>query len=495
MASYVISVDQSTQLTKALLFDEGGKLLHSSAVAHQQYYPQQGWVEHDAEEIYRNTIEAIRSVKAKLNDPQASFTLALTNQRETVVVWDRRTGKPVCNAVVWQCLRGRDICESLKEQGYGPLVQKKSGLMIDPYFSGSGIKWILDNVPSAREDAEAGHLLFGTIDCWLIWKLTSGRVHATDYTNASRTMLFNVHTLSWDDELLSMLTVPRSMAPRVLPCDSIFGTTDCEGVFESPVEIAGVLGDSHAALAGQMCFSEGQGKVTYGTGSSVMVNIGCNAAKAPEGLVTSVGFAALGKVFYAFEGNIHCTGATIAWLEKELKLIGSASEVEGIATSVPDNGGVYFIPAFAGLGAPWWNSEVRARIVGMTLGTGRAHVCRAALESIGYQVADLVGTMTDKAGISLKELRVDGGPTKNRFLMQFQADLLNVPVVRSETEDASAFGAFVLNGFARGKWNSFAEAEKVWVCDAPTVPSADREPVQKAWEGWKKAVKELVKGE
>ncbi len=492
MSSYVISVDQSTQLTKALLFDEGGKLLRSYSIAHQQYYPRQGWVEHDAEEIYRNTLEAIRSVKAAVDDPRASFTLALTNQRETVVVWDRRTGKPVCNAVVWQCLRGRDICESLKEQGYGPLVQKKSGLMIDPYFSGSGIKWILDNVPSAREDAQAGHLLFGTIDCWLIWKLTAGRVHVTDYTNASRTMLFNIHTLSWDDELLSMLTIPRSMTPRVLPCDSVFGTTEAEGVFDSPVEIAGVLGDSHAALAGQMCFSAGQGKVTYGTGSSVMVNIGGNAANAPEGLVTSVGFAALGKVFYAFEGNIHCTGATVAWLEKELKLISGASEIEAVATSVRDNGGVYLIPAFAGLGAPWWKSDVRARIVGMTLGTGRAHICRAALESIGYQVADLVATMTDRAGISLKELRVDGGPTKNRFLMQFQADLLNVPVVRSETEDASAFGAFVINGFARGKWTGFSEAEQVRFCDAPMLPSEDRTAVKTAWEGWKKAVKELV---
>lgn len=366
MSSYVISVDQSTSATKALLFNEDGKLLHSSSVAHKQYYPAEGWVEHDAEEIYRNTIEAIRIVKDSLAEADATFSLALTNQRETVVVWNRITGKPVCNAVVWQCMRGREICERLKAEGFSDLVQERSGLMIDPYFSGSGIKWILDNVNGAREDAEAGYLLFGTIDCWLIWKLTRGKVHATDYTNASRTMLFNVHTLAWDKDLMSMLDVPESMAPQALPSDAVFGTTDAEGVFGEPVQIAGVLGDSHGALAGQMCFGEGQGKATYGTGSSVMVNIGENAAKAPAGMVTSVGFAALGKIFYAFEGNIHCTGATIAWLERELKLINNASEIEELATSVPDNGGVYFIPAFAGLGAPWWNSRVRE--------IGRAHV-------------------------------------------------------------------------------------------------------------------------
>lgn len=491
MNSYVISVDQSTSATKALLFNEEGTLLHSSSVPHKQYYPAEGWVEHDAEEIYVNTIEAVRRVKNAVGDADSQWTLALTNQRETVVVWDRRTGKPVCNAVVWQCMRGREICRHLADEGYGPMVQEKSGLMIDPYFSGSGIKWILDNVSGARAEAEAGNLLFGTIDCWLIWKLTGGEVHATDHTNASRTMLFNIHTLDWDDDLLSMLTVPRSMAPEVLPSDAIFGMTAAEGVFSKPVAIAGVLGDSHGALAGQMCFGEGQGKVTYGTGSSVMVNIGENAAKAPAGLVTSVGFAALGKVFYAFEGNIHCTGATIAWLERELKLIGSASEIEEIATSVPDNGGVYLIPAFAGLGAPWWNSSARARIVGMTLGTGKAHVCRAALESIAYQVADLVKAMTSEAGIDLKELRVDGGPTKNRFLMQFQSDLLGVPVVRSETEDASAFGAFVMNGFARKKWRSFAEAGNIRVCDAPVMPS-DMQKAEETYGGWRAAVSELI---
>lgn len=495
MDSYVISVDQSTQSTKALLFGESGNLLHSTSVPHRQYYPAEGWVEHDAEEIYENTIEAIRRAKEFVvgGGINASFSIALTNQRETVVVWNRRTGKPVCNAVVWQCMRGKEICGKLKADGLSKLFQERSGLMIDPYYSGSGIKWILDNVPGARQEAEAGNLLFGTIDCWLVWKLTGGKVHATDYTNASRTMLFNVHTLSWDDDLMSLLTVPKSMAPDVRPSDALFGTTKAEGVFSEPVQIAGVLGDSHGALAGQICFEAGQGKVTYGTGSSVMVNIGESAAAAPSGLVTSVGFAALGKVFYAFEGNIHCTGATIAWLEKELKLISSASEVEGLAKSVPDNGGVYFIPAFAGLGAPWWNSKVRARIVGMTLGTGKAHICRAALESIAYQITDLVRVMASEAEISLKELRVDGGPTKNRFLMQFQSNLLGVPVVRSETEDASAYGAFVMNGFARKKWTSFREASETRVCDVPVVPEEDLSLTMRSYEGWRSAVEDLMK--
>lgn len=494
MSRYCISVDQSTQSTKAFLFDSNGAILKSSSLAHRQYYPKEGWVEHDAEEIYSNTVETIKAVAEGVNEPEAEFSLALTNQRETVVAWDKRDGKPVCNAVVWQCQRGKDICESLKAAGYGKLVQERSGLLIDPYFSASGVKWILDNVPGARENAVSGNLLLGTIDSWLIWKLTGGRVHATDYTNASRTMLFNIHTHQWDEDLLKILDIPASMLPKALPCDSIFGETDVEGIFSKPVQIAGVLGDSHGALVGQMCFTEGLGKVTYGTGSSVMVNIGENCSDAAEGLVTSVGFAALGKVFYAFEGNIHCTGGTITWLEKVLQLISNAGETETLATTLKDNGGVYLIPAFAGLGAPWWKSDARARIVGMTLGTGRAHICRAALESIGYQVTDLLDAMTEKAGISLRELRVDGGPTRNRFLMQLQSDLLGVPVVRSEAEDASAFGAYVMNGFATGKWKNFGEASATRVCSEPIVPSSACADAREAHKGWRRAVRELVGG-
>ncbi len=490
----IIAIDQSTSATKALLFDDNCKLIKQIGVPHQQYYPQPGWVEHDAEEIYQNMLKAISQLP--LETVSGELSIAITNQRETVVVWDRETGRPVCNAVVWQCMRGQDICEDLKAKGFGPVVKEKSGLLIDPYFAGSGAKWILDNIDGARQAAEDGKLCFGTIDSWLIYKLTGGKVHATDYTNASRTMLFNVHTLDWDDELLDMLTIPRSMMPEAKPCDAVYGEVADEVKqalgLQGEIKIAGVLGDSHGALSGQMCFGEGYGKATYGTGSSVMVNIGEAYAPAPDGLVTSVGFSALGKTFYAFEGNIHCTGATLLWLRDQLQLIDGPHEVEEIATSIPDNGGVYFVPAFSGLGAPWWNGSAKAAISGMTLATTKAHVVRAALESIAYQVTDLVRTMTEKAGITLKEIRVDGGPTKNKFLMQMQSDLLQAPVVRSEVEDASAFGALVMNRFALGAWKTFSEAEQAWECLGSTTPAHTAEEMAPAYDGWKQAVQNLM---
>ena len=490
----IIAIDQSTSATKALLFDDNCKLIKQIGVPHQQYYPQPGWVEHDAEEIYQNMLKAISQLP--LETVSGELSIAITNQRETVVVWDRETGRPVCNAVVWQCMRGQDICEDLKAKGFGPMVKEKSGLLIDPYFAGSGAKWILDNIDGARQAAEDGKLCFGTIDSWLIYKLTGGKVHATDYTNASRTMLFNVHTLDWDDELLDMLTIPRSMMPEAKPCDAVYGEVADEVKqalgLQGEIKIAGVLGDSHGALSGQMCFGEGYGKATYGTGSSVMVNIGEAYAPAPDGLVTSVGFSALGKTFYAFEGNIHCTGATLLWLRDQLQLIDGPHEVEEIATSIPDNGGVYFVPAFSGLGAAWWNGSAKAAISGMTLATTKAHVVRAALESIAYQVTDLVRTMTEKAGITLKEIRVDGGPTKNKFLMQMQSDLLQAPVVRSEVEDASAFGALVMNRFALGAWQTFSEAEQAWECLGSTTPAHTAEEMAPAYDGWKQAVQNLM---
>lgn len=486
-----IAIDQSTSATKALLFDEKGNLLRKTNREHHQYYPKSGWVEHDAEEIYANTVAVIRELVE--NESSNDISIAITNQRETVVVWDKRTGKPVCNAVVWQCMRGVDICNKLKEEGYSDLVKERSGLMIDPYFAGSGVKWILDNIPDARKNAEDGHLLMGTIDSWLIWKLTEGRVHATDYTNASRTMLFNIHTMNWDDDLLKMLTIPRSMMAKPLPCDSEFGTTTVEGTFTTPIKIAGVLGDSHGALSGQMCHTKGMGKVTYGTGSSVMVNIGEEYSTAPEGLVTSVGFSALGKTFYAFEGNIHCTGATIKWVKDQLGLITETAECEQLATSVSDNGGVYIIPAFAGLGAPWWRPDAKGAVVGLTLSSTRAHLIRAAVESIAFQVTDLTRTMTETAHMSLKEIRVDGGPANNKFLMQLQADLLNVPVVKSEVEDASAFGAFVMNGFALGTWTTFEQAATVWNGKESILPIANNaETVAKNYSGWLEAIKMLL---
>lgn len=489
MKEYIIAVDQSTSATKAILFDTQCRLHRRVNIDHKQYYPQAGWVEHDAEEIYRNTVEAIRRLIAGGGaEPDARFSLAITNQRETVVVWSVRTGRPICRAVVWQCQRGAEICRRLREAGHEPAVQRKSGLLIDPYFSASGVKWILDEVEGARAQAEAGELRMGTMDAWLIWKLTGGAVHATDYTNASRTMLFNIHTLDWDEELLELFTVPRSMMPEARPCDAHFGRTTVEGLFPEGIEIAGVLGDSHGALAGQMCFEAGMGKATYGTGSSVMVNIGHRPVAAPEGLVTSVGFAALGRVHYAFEGNIHCTGATLRWLTDQLQLIGSPAETEALATSIADNGGVYLVPAFAGLGAPWWNPSAKAILCGMTLGTTKAHVVRAALEAIPYQIRDLIDLMTDRAGVALKELRVDGGPTKNRFLMQFQADMLGATINRSNVEEASAMGAVVMNGLARGLWRSLEEVAALRTSDHLVEAAMAAEERDRLYAGWIAAV-------
>ena len=494
MNNVIIAIDQSTQGTKAMIFNEKCEMLHRVNVAHHQFYPKSGWVEHDAEEIYQNVLKGIAELLKDEPVEDTNYSLAITNQRETVVVWNKHTGKPVCNAVVWQCLRGADFCNELKAKGYDTFVQERSGLLIDPYFSASGVKWILDHVDGAAEAARKGDLLMGTMDAWLIWKLTDGKCHVTDYTNASRTMLMNIHTLQWDEELLDLFTIPKSMMPKLLPCDSVFGETTIGGLFKKPIPIAGVLGDSHGALMGQMCFEEGLGKTTYGTGSSVMVNIGEKFATAPQGLVTSVGFSALGKTFYAFEGNIHCTGMTLSWLKDKLRLISSPTESEEAAQSVADNGGVYFVPAFAGLGAPWWRSEVKAVISGMTLGTERAHIIRAALEAIAYQVTDLVEAMTKQAGITLKELRVDGGPTKNKFLMQFQADCLGVPIDCSDVEEASALGAVVMNGIARKVWTEFGQISALRKSRYRIVPQLGNAPLIEKWhKEWLNAVNQLIK--
>ena len=490
----IIAVDQSTSATKAMLFSEDFQLICRSNVPHKQYYPKTGWVEHDPLEIYDNVLIAIRDLFEKNQITQEDqYSLCITNQRETVVVWNKVTGNPVCNAVVWQDLRGDSICKDLVANGFSKSVKEKSGLIIDPYFSASGVKWILDNVEGARKAAEQGDLLMGTIDSWLIWKLTEGQVHATDHTNASRTLLFNIHKLAWDEDLLGLFTIPASMLPKILPCDSVFGETTVNNLFHQPILIAGVIGDSHGALTGQMCFEEGLGKTTYGTGSSVMVNIGEKAAPAPEGLVTSIGFSALGKVFYAFEGNIHSTGATVKWVKENLGLISSTDEIEALASSVSDNQGVYFVPAFSGLGAPWWQSSVKAAVFGLSFGVGKEHILRAVLESIAYQVNDLIRAMTQQAKISLKELRVDGGPTKNRLLMQFQADLLRVPVNCSNIEEASALGAVIMNGFARKVRTGFKEVSELRGETRSYSPVADEKSMTLVYEGWLKAVKQLIK--
>ena len=494
MSQRIIAIDQSTSSTKALLFDEKCKIVARTNVDHKQYYPQTGWVEHDAEEIYQNMIEAIRLLIEKSGEKMeaSNYSLCITNQRETAVVWNSATGKPISHAVVWQDTRGAELCRDLRERGFAKMVFDKSGLLIDPNFSASGIKWLLDHVEGARQQAERGELLMGTIETWLIWKLTGGKVFATDYTNASRTMLFNIHTMDWDDDLLDLFNIPRTMMAEVRSCDANYGETTCEGVFSAPITIAGVLGDSHGALVGQMCFTPGSGKVTYGTGSSVMVNIGEKPLSAPQGLVTSVGFSAFGKTYFGFEGNIYSTGATLKWIADQLQLVGHPAEMEALATSVNDNGGVYIVPAFSGLGAPWWQSNVKGAVLGLTFATTKAHFLRAALESIAYQIKDLVDVMARATGGHLSEICADGGPTKNKFLMQFQADMLETPVVCTEVDDASALGAVIMNGFARGLWKSFEEVTPFRKVTQIYHPS-DMPQRNTLYLGWRNAVNQLIK--
>lgn len=494
MKQRIIAIDQSTSSTKALLFDEQCHMLGRTNVDHKQYYPQTGWVEHDAEEIYQNMIESIRQlISGEADFASAEYSLCITNQRETAVVWNKTTGKPISRAVVWQDTRGAELCRQLRaDEKTVQMVMEKSGLLIDPNFSASGVKWLLDNVAGAREQAERGELLMGTIETWLVWKLTGGKVFATDHTNASRTMLFNIHTMDWDDELLRLFDIPRSMMPELRSCDATYGETTCEGLFPSPITIAGVLGDSHGALVGQMCFQKGSGKVTYGTGSSVMVNIGEEPQAAPQGLVTSVGFTAFGKVYYGFEGNIYSTGATLKWIADQLKLVGHPMEMEALATSVADNGGVYIVPAFSGLGAPWWQSNVKGAVFGLTFATTKAHFLRAALESIAYQIKDLVDVMARATGGRLSEICADGGPTKNQFLMQFQADMLETPVVCTEVDDASALGAVIMNGFARGLWKGFDEVTAFRKVTKVYQPQDLKERTT-LYQGWRNAVHLLIK--
>lgn len=493
MQKYILAIDQSTSATKAMIFNPTMKIIARVNVGHAQHYPQSGWVEHNTEEIFGNTLQAIGKVIGEANaDPSEIAAIAITNQRETVVVWDKNTGEPLYNAIVWQCNRGAERCKQLKSDGWEERIRNKTGLVVDPYFSATGISWILANLEGAREKAEKGTLLFGTMDCWLIWKLTEGKVHATDYTNACRTMLFNINTLQWDEEIMAELGIPLSMAPKVCFADDNYGDTNAAGILPENVPITGVLGDSHAALFGQNCFTAGMGKATYGTGSSIMMNIGDRPLKSPEGLVTSVGFALKKQISFVYEGNIHCTGATIEWLKEELELIGSSQETEAIALSVPDTGGVYLVPAFAGLGAPYWNTNARAIICGMTRGTRKAHIVRAALEAIAYQVKDLIDLMTSQAGIPLNELRVDGGPVKNKFLMQFQADVLKGTINRSPVEEASALGVALVAAHSIG-WLKFPQDMIALRAGNERITgSMSNETVELLYSGWKKAVERTI---
>ena len=487
--NYILAIDQSTSASKIILFNKKAELVRRVSIPHQQFYPQPGFVEHDAEEIFTNVIEGMKQVVSESGvSPNDLAGIAITNQRETSLIWDKTSGKPIAHAAVWQCQRGTEYCDQLKAEGREEMVREKTGMIIDPYFSASKLRWILNNTEGAKEKAMKGDLLLGTMDSWLLWKLTGGKVHATDYSNACRTLLFNIKTLQWDEELLQLFDLPSSMFPELKYSDEIFGYTDTAVIFDQALPVAGLLGDSHAALFGQNCFLPGMAKATYGTGSSIAMNIGETALAAPEGLVTSIGYGISGKIYYIFEGNIHCTGDTINWLKNELQLINSASETEGLANSVDSTIGTYLVPAFVGLGAPYWDNSARASLTGMSRDTTKAHVVRAALESIAYQVKDLIDLMVKEGGIELKELRADGGPTRNNFLMQFQSDMLGREVVRSTIEEVSALGATFMAGLATGFWSSLEDIKTLYNSDRTFAPLMGPEENEKLYGGWKKAV-------
>ncbi len=488
-SSYILTIDQSTSGTKAIIFNRDGKLLDRVTIAHKQHYPQAGFVEHDPVEIYNNTCQAVWQVLKRQDlDEEAIAGLAITNQRETALIWNKHTGTPVTNAAVWQCQRGASKCQQLKDKGFAPIIWQKTGLIIDPYFSASKLNWMMENLPDIKKTAAANDLLVGTMDCWLLWKLTGGKVHATDYSNASRTMLFNIHSLDWDDELIALFGLNRNMFPEVRHSDEIFAYTEENTLFKRSKPIAGLIGDSHGALFGQCCTQKGMAKATYGTGSSIMMHIGKRPAAAPEGLVTSVGYSCNKEVHYVFEGNIHCTGDTLNWLKNELQLISRPSETEELARSVASNNGVYFVPAFVGLGAPYWDNKARACISGIGRNTTKAHVVRAALESIAFQVNDLIALMEQKGGIQLQELRVDGGPTRNQFLMQFQADLLQHDVSPSEFEEASALGATYMAGLAFGFWKNTDELQRLRPTAKNYVPKMNANDAEHLVKEWQKAI-------
>lgn len=490
---YVMAIDQSTSSTKAIFFDKKGNLVHRVNADHKQYYPKLGWVEHDACEIFEKVCFAVKKLYEETGiNPDEVAALGLSNQRETALVWDKKTGKPIYHAIVWQCQRAEAICKQIEQKGYGNLIKEKTGLVLSPYFPAAKIKWILDNVEGARRKAEAGELVCGTIDTWLLWNLTNGKVHATDYSNASRTQLFHIHEKKWDEEILNIFTIPKNMMADVCDSNALFGYTQKESVFGAEIPICGCMGDSHAALFGQTCFLEGMTKTTYGTGSSIMMNIGRKALASKNGLVTSIAWGIDGIVEYVFEGNINCTGDTLKWLTNELELIKGSFESENIAKTVENNGGVYIVPAFVGLNAPYWNSKARATISGLSRGATKAHVVRAALESIAYQIKDVVDIMVKESDVELKELRVDGGPTRNVLLMQFQADILNVAVVCCEIEELSAAGAAYMAGISFEFWNGKEELSKLRKETAYYMPSMKEQERKALYDGWKKAIQRTL---
>lgn len=486
---FILALDQGTTSSRAILFNQAGEIHYSYQQEFPQYFPETGWVEHDAEQIWSSILSCIATVLAdKHIDASQIAGIGITNQRETTVIWDKNTGKPIYNAIVWQSRQTADICEELKMNGYNELFRDKTGLLIDAYFSGTKVKWILDNVAGAREKADNGDLLFGTIDTWLIWKLTNGKVHVTDYSNASRTLMYNIYDLQWDDELLDILSVPKSMLPEVKGSSEIYGYTDATCFFGGEVPIAGAAGDQQAALFGQTCFEEGMVKNTYGTGCFMLMNTGSKAVKSKNGLLTTLAWGIDGKVTYALEGSIFVAGSAIQWLRDGMRMIKDSADSELYATRVESTEGVYVVPAFVGLGTPYWDSEVRGAVFGLTRGTTKEHFIRATLESLCYQTNDVLGAMEADSGIPFKTLRVDGGAVANNFLMQFQSDLLNVPVDRPVINETTALGAAYLAGLAVGFWQSKEEIAAYWKLDHQFEPEMTEQTRKSNYEGWKKAV-------
>lgn len=487
--SVVLAFDQGTTSSRAILFDEEGTIRGVAQREFTQYYPKPGWVEHDATEIWETQLEVAREVLAKASLKAGDVAaIGITNQRETTVLWDRATGEPIAQAIVWQDRRTSEFCDSLREAGHTEMVQAKTGLLIDSYFCATKLHWLLENVPTARQRAENGELAFGTIDSWLIWKLTGGRVHATDVTNASRTMLLDIATCQWDDELLELFKIPKSVLPDVLPSSHLYGVSEGE-LFGGPIRIGGAAGDQQSALFGQNCTHNGMAKNTYGTGCFMLMNVGDQPLKSNCQLLTTVACGVEQQRVYALEGSVFIGGAAVQWLRDGLGIIESSPEVEELAASVPDNDGVYMVPAFAGLGAPHWDSYARGTIVGITRGTTRAHFARAALEGIAFQVADVLDAMKEDAGIPIEELRVDGGASANNLLMQFQADILQVPVVRPKVIETTALGAAYLAGLAVGFWQDVAEIAKVWQTDRVFEPSMPADEVAHRRERWAEALR------
>lgn len=488
---YVIALDQGTTSSRAIVFDSDQKIVGVAQKEFKQIYPKEGWVEHDPMEIWSSQSGVLAEVIARTGISQHDIiALGITNQRETTIVWDKNTGKPVYNAIVWQCRRTAKICDELKKiEGLDEYVKENTGLLIDAYFSGTKIKWILDNVEGAREKAERGELLFGTVDTWLIWKLTNGKVHATDYTNASRTMIYNIKKLEWDEKLLDILGIPKSMLPEVKDCSGTFGYANLGGKGGHRVPIAGVAGDQQAALFGQACFNKGDSKNTYGTGCFLLMNIGDKMVRSQNGLVTTIAIGLNGKVEYALEGSIFIGGASVQWLRDELKLVSEARDTEYFARKVKDNGGVYVVPAFVGLGAPYWDMYARGAILGLTRGANKNHIIRATLESIAYQTRDVLEAMQEDSGIKLSNLKVDGGAAANNFLMEFQSDILGVNVRRPVTLETTALGAAYLAGLAVGVWESKDEISAQWKLDREFSANMSDEERNKKYAGWKKAVK------